>query len=311
MIFSQDNLGINFSDTPLHIDWHRWTGVETAPQSPRRVDWPAGVISQEQVLSPDFHYWISQLRLPLLINRKYWEYFVLLHQSFLAGLFERSSSHVIGFGVGNEPIPAYFASQEVRVTATDYIEGPSADAWSATNQLLKIDNLVRPEICSVEMFNTFTTVESVDMNSIPSRFDNMFDLCYSLCSLGHIGGFSNSRKFILESLNVLKPGGIAIHTFEMDLGTSERYEQPNHTIFLKEDVISVIKEVKSLGFEVRKYVLEQGGGYLENYLDQYPFGSSPHLFLDLNGRRCLPTVLVIKKRPRWKIYPRKITIWSK
>jgi SAM-dependent methyltransferase len=298
-------MGINFSDTPLYIDWHRWTGVKVAPQSPTRFDWPAGVISQEQVLSPDFHYWISQLRLPLLINRKYWEYFVLLHQSFLAGLFERksflaglferSSSRVLGFGVGNEPIPAYFASKRVKVTATDYIEGPSADAWSGTNQLLNIENLVRPEICSVEIFNTFTAVENVDMNSIPSVFDNQFDLCYSLCSLGHIGGFSNGRNFILESLNVLKPGGIAIHTFEMDLGNLERYEQPDHTIFLKEDVISIIEEAKSLGFEVKKYVLEQGDGYLENYLDQYPFGSSPHLFLDLNGRQCLPTVLIIKK----------------
>ena len=295
MSFPQDKLGINFENVPLHIDWNRWTGVENPPHSPSKVDYSAGVLSQEQVLSPDFHYWISQLRLPLLINRKYWEYFVLLHQSFLAGLFERSSSHVIGFGVGNEPIPAYFASQKVRVTATDYIEGPSAEAWSGTNELLNFEKLIRPDICSTAMFNSFITVQSVDMNNIPIQFHNKYDLCYSLCSLGHIGGFSYSRQFILESLNVLKPGGVAIHTFEMDLDNGERYEHPDHTIFLKADVISIIAEVKSMGFKVERHALEQGNGYLENYLDQYPFGSSPHLFLDLNGHRSLPTVLVIKK----------------
>ena len=81
-----------YENGTLFVDWSRWTGAVEPPQDASSVNYTPGTIKQSQVLSGDFHFWINQLKLPPIINRKYWEYFRLLHAIHTHGFFEKDET---------------------------------------------------------------------------------------------------------------------------------------------------------------------------------------------------------------------------
>jgi 2-polyprenyl-3-methyl-5-hydroxy-6-metoxy-1,4-benzoquinol methylase len=66
-------------------------------------------------------------------------------------------------------------------------------------------------------FKARVSYRTLDMNFIPDDLHGKFDFVWSTCSVEHVGSILLGQRFIINTLNLLKPGGIAIHTVEFNL----------------------------------------------------------------------------------------------
>ena len=116
----------------------------------------------------------------------------------------------LGFGVGHEPLPALFAS--LGCTHCRYRSGPGrCDQGRVARDGQHADGLAaleRPEICAPATFRERVSFEVVDMNDIPAHLRDRFDFCWSACCLEHLGSLAHGLRFIENSLNTLKIGGV-------------------------------------------------------------------------------------------------------
>ena len=54
------------------------------------------------------------------------------------------------------------------------------------------------------------------MNAIPADLGR-FDLIWSSCALEHLGSPKAGLEFVVRTLELLKPGGVSVHTTEIEL----------------------------------------------------------------------------------------------
>ena len=118
--------------------------------------------------------------------------------------------------VGGEPLPALFASLGAQIVATDQSPETGMDAGWASSCL---SGLNQQDICPEHTFSRLVTFREVNMNDIDADLSGQFDFCWSSCALEHLGSLQHGLDFIENSLAILKPGGIAIHTTEFNLSS--------------------------------------------------------------------------------------------
>ncbi len=150
-----------------------------------------------------------------LFNRKAWEWAYIAEMASQA-VGSRRGGRALGFGVGNEPLPALFASLGMDVVATD--QGPETGSdWVETGELLSgLEGLSRPHLLSDEELARRVSTRAVDMNHVPDDLGT-FDLIWSSCSIEHLGTPGLGLDFVRESCGLLRPGGVAVHTTELEL----------------------------------------------------------------------------------------------
>lgn len=280
------------------ISWFGWAGTKNIPIKPSEFAFKPGSVKQKDVLSPDYLYWMAELGIYPRIHNKLWQYYSLLqnvHTHF--GDIETVDRKAIVFGVGQEPTVALLASKGWKVTASDYFENGIAQEWAGTNQLSQnLVDLNKAGICDEQVFISNVELINMDMNSIPTELDEKFDLVWSLCALGHIGSYQNGIDFVKRSRQLLKPGGIAVHTTEMDYSSElERLDTPDLSLYKAQDIQSLLSFLKQDGCNVPEHDFELGPGILDNLVDVAPYAQHPHLQLDIFGHRTVPTSIVFSK----------------
>ena len=159
----------------------------------------------------------------------------------------------LGFAVGTEPLPAYFASKGCNILATDLgSDNEDASGWITTGQnasgnknILNGNNL-----CSEEVFNERVKYRNLNMNDITTDI-NGFDFCWSSCAIEHVGSLEKSKLFLKNMMKTLKPGGIAIHTTEFNLSSDEdTIMDGDSVIYRKKDTIEIAEWLRSEGHEI-------------------------------------------------------------
>jgi len=203
------------------------------PEPPVFAPVVSQVASFDQFDHPDFRRWHELLALAQAGNlpfagwarterhRKVWEWAFLLQAANQHGVLV-PGRQAIGFGVGNEPIPALLASLGLRVLATDQAVGDRADwqstgCWLDSGELLEdLGQLWRPQVLSQESFRRLVTAGRLDMNDVDPELGK-FDLVWSSCALEHLGTPELGLQFVMKSARLLAPGGVAVHTTELDL----------------------------------------------------------------------------------------------
>ncbi len=135
-----------------------------------------------------------------------------------------------------EPLAALFADAGMEVVATDLdAERAEQMGWSAAGQHARnIQSLNAAGLCPPDRFDALASHRVVDMNNIPSDLKD-FDLCWSSCALEHLGSIRQGLKFIEKSLETLRPGGLAIHTTELNIspGHENAFDQRHGAIQAK------------------------------------------------------------------------------
>ena len=154
-------------------------------------------------------------------SRKEWEFEAITDVLDNFGMLG-SGKRGVGFAVGNEPLSAYYASKGCEILATDLAaKDDKSGLWTHTDQsaMSSAESLNMFGICDKDSFKRLVTYRDVDMNHIPGDIRG-YDFCWSSCAIEHIGGLEKSKAFLKNVLDVLKPGGISVHTTEINLDSN-------------------------------------------------------------------------------------------
>src|SRR5579859_5339742 len=147
--------------------WRDKSGwIDTAPAESA---FPCSTVCrQDSFEKAHFGYWSHRLGLPPHYHRKAWEY-VFICQALLERGVVRPGAKALGFGVGREPLSAFFASEDCDVVATDVAADASIrSGWSDQEQhaaglaTIRFDHL-----CPAAKFDRHVSFRVCDMNAVP------------------------------------------------------------------------------------------------------------------------------------------------
>lgn len=242
--------------------------------------------------------WCAKLKQPVTYHRKYWE-FTFIAQALREHGALQPGKKGLGFAVGKEPLPALFAAHGCEILATD-LEANLARSigWETTiqgtNDLSELNAL---GICDPQEFARLVRYAHVDMNHIPADLEGQFDFTWSVCSFEHCGSIALGQRFILNQMECLRPGGIAVHTTEFNLSSDRKTIASGPTVlFRRSDIEHLAEELRRRGYAV-EIDWTVGRGPIESYVDKPPYGRGPgHIRLRI-GPYVATSLGLIVRRP--------------
>jgi SAM-dependent methyltransferase len=245
---------------------------------------------------PLYPFWCRKIGETPKYHRKQWEFVYVLHALFERGLLQ-PGRRGLGFAVGAEPLPALFASLGLSVVATDLHTAQAAEAgWVDTNQhAVSLDALNTRALCDPRRFVENVQFRFVDMRDIPDDLCG-FDFCWSACALEHLGSIAAGERFIRASLKTVKPGGIAVHTTELNLFSDDATLEDGPTVlFRRKDLIGIAERLEQAGHSVAPLNFHTGDGPLSRHVDLPPYRSEPHLKLRIEPYVATSFGLIIRR----------------
>lgn len=256
-----------------------------------------GTCSARDFFHPEFKRLFRMLGIDaFFFHRKYWEWIYILHHISGEGV---SGKRGLGFGVGStEPLAAAFAMLGASVTATD---APSeigiGSGWSRSGEHASVlEALPYEGIIDKETFRRHVEFDVCDMTSIPARFTD-YDFCWSSCCFEHLGDLRKGLDFVIDSVEkTLKVGGLAVHTTEFNLSSTERTVESGPTVlYRKPDIDGLIGELRARGHHVVDFKVAPDSLVIDGYVDTPPYGPPAHLKLDLFGFTCTSAGLIVRR----------------
>jgi len=253
------------------------------------------VCRQESFEAPYFAYWTAKVGHALRFHRKTWEFVFICQALYERGLL-RPGARGLGFGVGGEPLTAFFAAEGCRITATDMApEAAAGSGWVETAQHAGGKEALRRPFCPAPMFDANVEFRFCDMNHVPDDLKG-YDFCWSACALEHLGSIEHGLAFIQRSLDCLKPGGFAVHTTEFNLSSNDETVTEGSTVlFRKRDMEELSRRVAAAGHTMAPLDLNPGYGEVDRYIDVPPYRVEPHLKLALQGYAATSIGVIIRK----------------
>lgn len=238
-----------------------------------------------------------QLREPFKYHRKLWEFCFITQALQERGMLAAGKTG-LGFGVGKEPLVSYFASKGCYITATD-LDANTAEqqGWTKSNEYAShLQELNEKQLCEPGAFSERVGFCQVNMNHIPSSLSNAYDFTWSSCSFEHCGSIELGKQFILNQMNCLRPGGIAVHTTEFNLSSNDQTLDKGLTVLFRlQDIEWMVKALREQGHHI-EVDYSVGTQPLESYVDVPPYKSHVHLRLQLAQYITTSIGLIIRKK---------------
>jgi len=252
-----------------------------------RIGWQ--LVTSAQMEGPLYERWCTLTRDTRVKHRKVWEWVYILEVLKQHGMLAEGKRG-LGFGCGTEPLSALMASMGCEILATDLdIETAQIQGWWRTHQHAGgLAQLNEAQICDPDLFARKVTYRSCDMNAIPKDLVG-FDFVWSSCSLEHLGSLENGLEFIERSIDCLKPGGVAVHTTEFNLGTNDKTLESRATVaYRKKDIEGLAMRLIGKGYKIPLINFSPGDRMLDRVVDRPPYRHS-HLKL-LVSRHLLTSI---------------------
>ena len=232
-------------------------------------------------------------------HRKLWEFVYVLRAAEQHDLLE-DGRRALGFGVGGEPLPATFARYGLSVLATDLDPcNQESAAWAASGQHMSgLQALSRPDVVSDDQLERRVTTRYVDMNAVPNNFGR-FDLIWSCCALEHLGSPEAGLGFVRHTLDLLEPGGVSVHTTELELTSRDETADYGHlAVYRREDLDRLATDVRGRGYEIETNWFVSMDTPADRWiaLPPYPHSDPAHLKLAI-GESVSTSVGLLIRRP--------------
>lgn len=238
----------------------------------------------------------ARLKQPALYHRKYWEW-AFIYQALLERGMLAVGKRGLGFGVGEEPMAAAFAANGCQITATD-LDPVSAQGqgWVAAQQHTRdLEALNKFGICDPDQFHRLVTFEHADMNQIDPKYAGQFDFTWSSCSFEHCGSIALGQQFIVNQMNCLRPGGVAVHTTEFNVSSNDAtLDYASVVLFRRRDIEAMVYALRDHGYVI-DIDLTVGTGPIESHVDVPPYRLDPHLRLEFANYVTTSIGLIIRK----------------
>ena len=252
-------------------------------------------LRRERLHAPRLRYWCRELAERPRFHRKQWE-FVFIAQSLWEQGVLAEGKRGLGFGVGSEPLPALFARRGCTVVATDQPARSGARAWSDIGQhAASLAALRHDDICDEGTLRERVTFRPVDMRRIPADLRG-FDFTWSSCCFEHLGTLEAGLAFVEGSLECLAPGGISVHTTELNLSSGEHtLEYGVNVLYRRRDLEQLAARLTAAGHRVAPLSFTLGSGPHELCVDEPPFRDTPHVRLRFGRFVATSFGLVVQK----------------
>ena len=233
------------------------------------------VCTSSQFNEPTYMRLCAEIKQEVLFHRKQWEYVYILRalEQFCMLLPGRSG---LGFGCGKEPLAAVMARRGATVMCTDIQPLQNGDRfWGSTD----VKDYFYEGICLWEEFESHVSFRPVNMNAIPNDL-GVYDFLWSSCALEHLGSLQHGIDFVLDANKCLRPGGIAVHTTELNVEDDEAtFESAGLSLYRKRDLLRMQALVEVQGNIVLPINFEMGDGELDRYVDFPPYTRNKHIKL--------------------------------
>ncbi|MCQ4161952.1 class I SAM-dependent methyltransferase [Roseomonas sp. GC11] len=265
-------------------------------QDPSLAEPVSQLCTAAQMQEPAHQQWSRFTRSPPRPHRKQWEFSWILAALNRAEMLRPGLSG-LGFGVGRERLPSALANLGHRIVASDAPpELAAVQGWATTKQYSdSLEQLFKPELIDAASFAERVTFRPVDMNAIPDELRG-FDYCWSACALEHLGSLQHGLDFVRNSLETLRPGGLALHTTEFNLGSNEQtLESRGLSLYRKRDIEALASRLVAEGHEVWPLNFHPGHALGDVYIDTPPF-STPHVKLQAAGHVVTSIGLAVRRR---------------
>jgi SAM-dependent methyltransferase len=247
---------------------------------------------------------------PVLVHRKMWEWLFIAQALTERGML-RPGRRGLGFGVGREPLVALFAASGCDVVATDLAPAAAAAAgWTATGDEYSGSQelLNEHQLCPPQEFAARVTYRHVDMTRIPQDLRD-FDFTWSSCAFEHLGSIGAGADFVVAQMACLRPGGVAVHTTELNVSSDERTVAEGGTVlYRRSDLLALAKRLSRLGYRI-ELDLREGWTPDDRHVDAPPF-SDVHLRTTL-GEFVTTSVALIIERPAVLGRRRRPLLWMR
>lgn len=241
--------------------------------------------TQEKLASRLYQDWASLFGTPNHMHRKIWEWVFISEALHSYGALQPGREG-LGFAVGSEPLASVFASRGAAILATDLNTNAAIEkGWLINNEHAENKaSLNERKLCNESDFDRLVAFQFADMNNIPSEFEGRFDFTWSSCAFEHLGSLKHGIDFVCNSMKVLKPGGVAVHTTEFNVcSNDETVESGDTVIFRRKDIQELIDRLLLDGYKVEDMDWSLGTHPLDYYVDVPPYKQQTHLKLLLGG----------------------------
>ncbi|MBS0207071.1 MAG: hypothetical protein JSS49_29695 [Planctomycetes bacterium] len=223
--------------------------------------------------SPWYAVWKDRLSLGDRIHRKGWEIASVCETLSSAGVLKVGNAG-IGFGVGSELLPTVFAGFGCRILATDALP----ESWkNTTGRFYDVNQSNGVEIRVVDM----NAINGGELTA--SIEESAFDFSWSICSMDHCGSTWLTKRFLLNQMNCLKPGGISAHTAEYSIGVG--MPRVGDTVwFTWDDIVDVRHLMTALGYELAPIDWFCGDSIEDHMIDESPYVGRVHIKCEALGQ---------------------------
>ena len=227
-------------------------------------------------------------------HRKLWEWCYILRAAEQYGKLVAGAT-AVGFGVGSEPLPAAMAQFGLAVLATDRAPNASTE-WAVSGQhMSSMRSLSKPDVVPDEVLKRHVQTRYVDMNALPDDLGR-FDFVWSSCALEHLGTPRAGLEFVMRSLDLLQPGGVAVHTTELELTLRAETADYGHlAVYRTSDLDELAARVRDAGFEMITNWYVSMDTPVDRFVSIPPY-AEPHLKLAV-GESVSTSVGLIINRP--------------
>jgi len=265
--------------------------------------------TEESLRSPDLQVWANRLRptwdpdgtdpKELLVHRKTWEWLFIAEALSEHRMLE-SGRTGIGFGVGKEPLVALFASEGCEIVATD-LQADKAEAtgWRETGAEYAdgLAGLNDAGLCDPEAFSRLVSYLDVDMTNLSPGLGE-FDFSWSSCAFEHLGSIVAGADFLVNQMQLVRPGGVAVHTTEFNCSSDDETISGGGTVlYRRSDIIAIAKRLTEAGYRIT-LDLTEGASPADRHVDVPPF-SNTHLRTMLGEFITTSVGLIIEKPDDW------------
>jgi hypothetical protein len=226
-------------------------------------------------------------------HRKLWEWCYILRAAEQHGKLVPGAT-AVGFGVGSEPLPAAMASLGVDVLATDRAPRASTE-WAVSGQhMASLRSLSKPDVVSDQALERHVKTRFVDMNAIPDDLGT-FDVVWSSCALEHLGTPPAGLDFVMRTLDLLKPGGVAVHTTELELIPRAITADYGHlAIYRTTDLDEFAAKAREAGYEMSTNWYVSMDTPIDRFVSVPPY-REPHLKLSVGESVSTSVGLIIRR----------------
>lgn len=208
-----------------------------------------------------------------LWRRKVWEY-LYVYKQYQAWAQGRQGLRALGFGSGLDRMAMLLSCQQ-QIQESWITDGPAASCWVSTGQHVQGLEQYLQANQGFECQQQKLHYKYLDMNKFgPGEAEA--DFMYSLSSLEHLGSMDQSLEFILRSSHQLRPGGMAVHCTEYNVGSNDRTVLRGDSVFFRhQDLLRLQRLCAEQGLEMSPLDLQVRYHPFNGYKDSPPYTYNP------------------------------------